>query len=247
MADPTLRTLFKGSLRLINAIQAGENPTADDMDVMTEAINALQQSWSNNRLMIYTINQYTFTLNGSTSYTLGTGADWNVDRPMAIENMIARLSPGDPGQLDIAMQSLTDAQYASIAVKNTTSTFPFAFYDDGNYPIRTVTLFPIGAAGTEIVLWLRQPLLNFTGLDDPVTLPPGYERALRFNLAVEVAAEFGKSIPADVSRIAIESKREIERLNAVPRFLKGDGGTIRGDRSRNNNWIVGGYTWKFGN
>ena len=178
MADPTLRTLFKGSLRLINAIQAGENPTADDMTVLTEAINALQQSWSNNRLMIYTINQYTFTLNGSTSYTLGTGADWNVDRPMAIENMIARLSPGDPGQLDIAMQSLTDAQYASIAVKNTTSTFPFAFYDDGNYPIRTVTLFPIGAAGTQVVLWLRQPLLNFTSLDDPITLPPGYERAL---------------------------------------------------------------------
>lgn len=247
MADPTLRTLLKGSLRLINAIQAGENPTPDDMDVCTEALNGMLQSWSNNRLMIYTINQHVFTLNGSTSYTLGPGADWNVERPIAIENMLARLSPGAPGQLDIMMQSLTDAQYAGIAVKNTSSTFPFAFYDDGNYPVRTITVFPIGAAGTQVVLWLREPLISLPALDDQVVLPPGYERALRFNLAVEVAPEFSKSVPQEVSRIAVESKLEIERLNAVPRYLKGDGGTIRGDRSRNNNWIVGGYTWKFGN
>lgn len=196
--------------------------------------------------MIYTINPTTFPLTGQSSYTLGPGADWDIERPMNIEQAQARLNSGSPQQLDISMQSLTDSQYAGIAVKNTTSTFPFAFYDNGNYPVRTIYIFPIGATGSEIVLWLRQPLLDPNLLDDPVTYPPGYERAFRFNLAIELAAEFGKSIPDQVMSVATAAKLELERLNSTPRFLIGDGGMTRSGKNRYFNWITGNF-WNFGN
>lgn len=246
MANPTVRQLITASARKLNIVQAGQPLTPDDMDVMLQALDGMIQSWGNNRLMVYNIEEHEFPSTGAASYTLGPGGDFNVERPMAIEYCYARLNNGTAQQLDIANQPLTVGQYAGIAVKNTTSTFGFAFYDDGNYPLRNVRFFPIPAAGNTIVLWLRMPLLDFTNIDAPVTYPPGYERAFTFNLAVEVASEFGKTIPEEVALIAVNSKLEIERLNSVPRFLRGDGGMTRSGRNRYWNWITGNF-WQFGN
>ena len=241
----TLRDMITGAMRLINVLGTGEVPSNDDMNIALSALDSLIDSWSNNRLMIYTISPYTFNLTGATSYTIGVGGDWNIDRPMAIESAYARLNSGSAQQVDIPMQSLTDAQYAAITVKNTTSTFAFSYYDNGNYPLRSIYLFPIPAAGSQVVLWLRQPLVDLTSLDTIISYPPGYERAFRFNLAVELAAEFGKSIPEQVAIISINSKLEIERLNSTPQYLRGDHGTSRG-KSNYFNYLTGNFG-TFGN
>jgi hypothetical protein len=247
MALPvTTRDMMTGALRLINVVQANEVPTATDMDIALYSLDSMIDSWSNNRLMIYSINEYNFTLTGATSYTLGPGGDFNVERPMAVEQCYARLHAGSPQQLDIAMQPLTDAQYAGIAVKNTTSSFPFAFYDDRAYPLRTITKFPVPGPGNELAMWLREPLLDLTSLDAVVDFPPGYERALRYNLACELAPEFGKTVQMEVSQRALAGIADIQRLNSVPRYIKGDGGMTRNGRNRYFNWITGNF-WSFGN
>lgn len=246
--NPTVRSLILGAMRLINVVGANEVPTEGDMQIAVDSLNGMIDSWSNNRLMIYSITPYEFLLTGPIrDYTLGPGGDWDVERPMAIEQAYARLNSGTAQQLDISMESLTDAQYASIAVKNTTSTFPFAFYDNGNYPLRTVSLFPIpNGSNCTIVLWLRQPLLDLTSLDQQVSYPPGYERAYRFNLAVELADEFGKVVSDNTKAIATASKLELERLNSTPMYLRGDGGMSRNGRGKYFNWITGDF-WRFGN
>lgn len=212
--------------------------------VCLEALRGMIESWSNNRLMVYNIKEYVFALTGQKTYTLGPTGDWDIERPMAIEQAYARLNNGTQQELDIPMQGLTNAQYAAISVKNTQAQFGFAYYNDGDYPISNFTLFPIPTGPASIVLWLRQPLLNFDDLDAQVTYPPGYERAFRFNLAIEIAAEFGKVVQPDVVRIAKESKDELERLNSVPRFLQGDGGTQRYGKGKYFNWITGNF-WTF--
>lgn len=172
--------------------------------------------------------------------------DWILERPMAIEEMYARLNAGSPQQLDILVQPLTDAQYASISVKNTTSTFAFSFYDDRAYPTRNITLFPIPGSGSEVVLYLRLPLMDLTNLDAPVNFPPGYERAFRYNLAVELAPIYGKTVTPEIAARAAASIKDLERLNSVPRFIKGDSGMNRNGRNRFFNWITGNF-WNFGN
>jgi hypothetical protein len=44
-------------------------------------------------------------------------------------------------------------------------------------------------------------------------MPPGYLRAFKYNLALEIAAEFGIQPNPQVSRIAMTSKRNLKRIN----------------------------------
>jgi len=245
----TVREMVNGAARLINIIQQNESMTGDNLNVALYSLRNMIDSWSNNRLLIYKINEYVFPLTGAQTYTLGPGGDWDVPRPMKIQTAYARLQPNQIQQLDIAMQPLTIEQYAGVGVKNTPSTFPFAYYDDNSYPLRNVTLFPVPTGPADIVLWLREPLLDSTTVetvDDQVDFPPGYERAFRFNLAIELAAEFGKTCGPELIAKANNAILEIERLNSVPMYLRGDGGMSRSGRNRYFNWITGNF-FQFGN
>lgn len=212
----------------------------DDMQVSLQALDQMIDSWSNDRLMIYTISPYVFnTVGGQQTYTLGPGGDWNIDRPMEIEEAYVRWNTGTPQAVDIPVGLLTDAEYASIGVKQTPSAFPFLIYDNGDYPLRTIFTFPVPNQTTEIVLWLRQPLIDVTNLDGQVMYPKGYERAFRFNLACEVAAEFMKEIPSRVELVAEASKADIARLNFNPRYAAGDGGLNGGKKTWN--YVTGNF------
>lgn len=124
--------------------------------------------------------------------------------------------------IDIPMEKLTMEQYAAITVKNTPSQIPLKWYDNGDWPLRTVTVWPIPQRCQEALAWQWQPLLNFNDLDTEINFPPGYERALRFALAVELANEFGKEVPAVVSGIARQSKGFVKRMNSKPQIMVGD-------------------------
>ena len=91
----TVRELTTGALRLINVISTNEEPSADDINISREALNALISSKGNLLLNIHTITPYRFSLvPGQQNYILGpatddagnaTGADWITERPMRIE------------------------------------------------------------------------------------------------------------------------------------------------------------------
>jgi hypothetical protein len=119
------------------------------------------------------------------------------------------------GKLDLPVALLSDDQYAAISLKDQTNNWPSALYDNGDYPNRKITVWPVPTRACVLTLWLWQPLVSTLDLDAEIQLPPGYERALKFNLAIELAAEFGKTIPPQVQYIAQESLAKIRRLNAA--------------------------------
>lgn len=143
-----------------------------------------------------------------------------------------------PNFIDIPVQKLTEDQYGAIALKNIVSQFPYKFYDNGDYPDRTISVWPIPDRCHYVRLWLWQPLINATDLDTDIVFPKGYERALRFALAVELAAEFGKTVPQNVSNIAKMSKSVVKRLNSTPQVMVGDI-AIASDQKKLFNYITG--------
>lgn len=327
----TLRDLINSAARSINIVRQNAVLSGENMAVATYALTQFIDTCSNNKLLIFNYEQHVFPLTNQKTYTLGVGGDWNINRPMTIERAFARLNNGTQQELDVPMQDLTFSQYAAIAVKNTPSTFPFAFYDNGNYPLREISLFPIPSGPADIVLWLRTPLLDMqlsainattltnggtlytdgfyenvtlgggsgtgaqanitivsgiitvcavtsrgtnytrgdvlvvspvqvggTGsgfqltvdevsstLDDPINFPPGYERFLRYGLALELAAEFGKTPSELIQSNYADAKLNVQSLNYVPSFMRGDGGMSRGGKARFFNYITGNF-WSFG-
>lgn len=241
----TVRQLITTSLRIINYLGSGESATEDDMDISVQALDSMIDSWSNDPLMIYSLNPYKFaTVAGQKEYTLGPTGDWDIPRPMQINQAYANWNDDTIQQVDLPVTILTDAQYAAISVKNTPTTFAFALYDDGNYPLRTISLWPVPTTNTPITLWLMQPLLGYTSIDDEVSYPPGYYEAFQYNLALRLAIQFGKTVPELVMSLAVTSKATIARLNAVPQYQSGDNG-LCSNTQRSFNYITGNFVpWR---
>ncbi len=76
------------------------------------------------------------------------------------------------------------------------------------------------------------------GLTEAVDLPAGYERALVFNLCIELADEWGKEVSRAVAINARDSKKLIKRNNSRTPILKVDRGIT--DRTNGHYNIVEG-------
>ncbi len=243
MASQTVRSLIARSMRDLGALAVGETPTADEASDALTTLNELLEAWSLERLMVYHIAEVTKALTGGTaSYTIGSGGSINTARPLRIENAVLR----DANNLDIPVRMLTRQEYASIALKATQSTYPHWLYYDNNYNssgLGTVTLWPVPSTSDKTLrLWCWQPLSSVATLDTTINLPPGYTRALRSNLALELAAEYGRELPASLVGVAIDSKTGIKSQLAegVVQEMRLDS-RLMGDAGRYWDYRIGEY------
>lgn len=56
-------------------------------------------------------------------------------------------------------------------------------------------------------------------LNDNLRFPPNHFRGIRYNLAIDIASEYGRDIPPAVAKIADETYRQISNENANPARL----------------------------
>lgn len=213
MATQTARALIARSLREIGALAAGETPTGTEASDGLLKLNELLEAWSLERLMVYAIAEVSHTLTaGDETYTIGSGGNINTARPERIENAVMREIGTN---LDIPIRLLTRDEYAFISLKQTESTWARWLYNDEAYPLSTLTLWPVpSTSDKQLVLWLWQPLTAIATLDTSVNLPPGYSRALRLNLAMEMATEYGRPITGELLGLATAAKETIKAKKA---------------------------------
>jgi len=115
--------------------------------------------------------------------------------------------------LFMPLSLISDERYADIVIRDLKSSWPTKLYDSGSYPVRTIRVWPVPQQQYAVELWMWQPLATYATLDDELNLPPGYERYLRFKLAVEIAPEFGKEVGNSVKLSLNEAEASIKRLN----------------------------------
>lgn len=215
----TVRDLIKSSLRIIGAIASGETPSANESSDALQTLNGILGSWSNQSLLVPSKAREVFSLvAGTQSYTIGTLGTFNTTRPIKILSA----SIINAGQtFETSIDVLNQQEYAEISTKSLSGS-PTAIYAQGTYPLDTINVYPVPQASDQLVLYSMKPLTSFASLNDEITLPVGYDRALKYNLAVELAAEYGKQLAQEVVVIASESKSEIEALNSESVYLTSD-------------------------
>lgn len=212
--NPSLLELIKGSLRLIGAIAPGEEPDGNEGPDAMSAYNQLVDDWDAERNMAYTINILNFPLtSGKQTYLLGAGGDFNVTRPASINaaGIILLNNPAQP--LELPMEILDDAGWASIPVKNISSTVPLKVYIDNSFPFNNLSFWPIPTVPVQVNLYAWNNNLKAMTLKDLIVGPPSYIKTLKYCLAVDLAPEWGMPIPPEVATQAILGRAKIKTMN----------------------------------
>jgi hypothetical protein len=201
-------------LRLIGVLASGETPSGNENADALVILNQMVDSWNAERLNIFTLTITELPLiPGTQNYTLGTGGTLNLARPANIERMsiVSLLNPAQP--LELPLEMVTDAGWQAIPVKIISSTLPTVVYDDGAFPFRNLSFWPIPTIAVNIRIYGWQSLAAFDLVTD-VTLPPGYLKAMRYALAVDLAPEFGRAVPPEVAMQAQMSIAKLKVMNA---------------------------------
>ena len=81
------------------------------------------------------------------------------------------------------------------------------------FPDITMTIYPRPTQDLEWHIVSVQELDRAADLSTAMYYPPGYLRAFTYNLAMEIAPEFGVEPSPQVTRIAMTSKRDLKRIN----------------------------------
>lgn len=221
--------LIQRALRLCRIKAAGETPTAAEAQDALTALNGMLSTWRLNSLLVYAIDRQLLILVANQgSYTIGPGGNWNVTRPVRIEQAGFVVDNGLSTEMETALKVLTDEEYQAIWYKTRTSSWPAWLYYDRAYPLGHVIVYPVPTIARHVALYLWHVLAQVPTLTTVIDFPPGYEEALAFNLPLRMAPEYGVPVSEEVREIARETKALIELQNfqvPVAQFDQGLGGT----------------------
>lgn len=232
----TAADIIKGGLRDIGAIAAGETPSAAEISDGLESLNEMMNSWSAEGLALHVETREELTLVASQqSYTIGSGADFDTTRPEFVKGAGIKESGNDTEFMISVLQNMEEWQ--RISDKSTTSNIPTKLWYNPTYPNGTVNLWPIPDAANTLVLYSEKPLTTFALSTTDFSFPPGWFRALRKNLAVEMAPEYGVSVSGSLQKQADDSYANIVRSATKPVLMRNDAFGLTGHKSFN--WKTG--------
>lgn len=238
----TVGSLIRSGMRKAGILGRGEAiPSDAGEDALTD-FRQMIDSWTNESLLIPVVNAITHTfLEGYSSYTIGIdGGTAGVNhietaRPERILGAFIRDSAGT----DFPLKSLDVNTYTGLSRKSNVVR-PSRMYNRKGWPLNTLIFESIPTENEELHLEVIQPLseiLGAAGLTEVVNLPPGYERAITYNFALEIMPEYGKTPTNLVTVYAVESKKWLKRNNYRSLVLKTDR-AIATQRIGTGNYII---------
>jgi hypothetical protein len=203
---------INGALRLIGQLAEGEVPSAATSQDALAALNQMLDSWSTERLAVYSTQDQIYNWQpGVRTITMGPSGLFTAERPILMDD--ATFFRDASTNVSYGIKLINNEQYNNIAVKTVTSTYPQLMWVNMTYPDVEIYIYPVPTRVLEFHFVSVRPLATPAALDTVLAFPPGYLRAFRFNLAAELAAEFGVEPSPQVQRIAMTSKRDLKRIN----------------------------------
>lgn len=208
----TAGDLINGSLRLLGVLAEGETPSAETAQDALAAMNQMIQSWNTERLAVFSTQDQVVTWPAMTrSRTFGPTGDIVANRPIAIDDS-TYFRDASTG-ISYGLKLINQQQYNGIAVKTVTSTYPQVLWVNMTYPDIEMYVYPVPTKVLEFHIVSVEELTQPANLATDLAFPPGYLRCFRYNLACELAPEFGVEPSRQVQRIAMTSKRNLKRVN----------------------------------
>jgi hypothetical protein len=203
---------INGALRLIGMLAEAETPSAATAQDSLNALNQMIDSWNTERLSVFSTQDQVFTwAPGQIHRTLGPTGDFVGNRPILMDDATYFKDPTNG--ISFGIKLINQQQYDGIAVKTVTSTYPQVMWINMDYPNIDMYVYPVPTKALEWHFISVTELTAPASLSTTLAFPPGYLRCFKYNLACEIANEFGVEPPPNVARIAMTSKRNLKRIN----------------------------------
>jgi len=212
MSTFTTGDLINRALRLLGVLAEGETPSAATSQDSLIAVQQMIESWNTERLAVFSTQDQVFTWTaGFINRTLGPTGDFVGNRPILLDD--ATYYRDASTNVSFGIKMINQQQYDGIAVKTVTSTYPQVLFINMTYPNVDMYIYPKPTRDLEWHFISVEELAQPATLVTDILFPPGYLRAFTYNLAMEIAPEYGIEPSNQVMRIAMTSKRNLKRIN----------------------------------
>lgn len=214
--------LIKTAMRLIGVIATGETPSADESTDGLRALNDVLERWSIESLAIYgSLPDAFVTVAGQSTYTLGIGGNWNIDRPPTINGLYTTVDGFDYPASEWSLD-----QYNAVAIKTQRQPIVERWVFINDAPLAQVILWPTPSRAVPISVDAPRLLTLVANVNTQLILPPGYASALQYAVAEELVTQYGS--PIDVGQRARATKALIKRANRTSKTMSFDATLVRG-------------------
>ena len=214
----TAATIIQAALEEIGVYSPGETLDADDQARALAVLNNMMDSWSNEGLLCYEIQERSVALTiGTNSYTIGSGGVINDTRPLSIRQ--AYIRDGVNNRFDMRIVPRDIWNRIGNVSSNITSQIPSTLFYDPQFPLGVINIFPTPLAAYTLFYDNLLLLTTFALVTTALSAPPGYEDAIQHNLAVRLGPYFREGLVSqDVKDLAAETKAAIKRTN-IPEII----------------------------
>jgi hypothetical protein len=210
MAQKTYRDLITSALRLLGVKGQGQTMSGNEAETGLDVLNEILDSWNSYSGLLFQTQSDIIPLTGASFYPLGNMTGTNPQRPSELLGAWFR----NTSNYDLPLEVLANSDFANIGQKDLIGAYPRVVYLDVGATTSLLRIYPVGASVGSLVVQYIAPLSG-VGLDTPEVLPPAYRQALRYNLACNLAAEYGKEVSPAIMTTAMTSKAMIINANAT--------------------------------
>jgi len=179
----------------------------------------------------------TGTSQGNDSIVYTVPGDFPIPRPLRITHGFTRFN-----QLDFTLQVMeTQSQYTRLLYKPQPGPWPTVAWYNNTFPYGIINAYQSPGNNAELHLFCDTILNNLT-INQTLSMPQGYARALKWALAKEICAEYGFPITEAIKVNGQQALEFVKALNAQPAQVSlYDRELVRGGRP-DGGWIThGGY------
>lgn len=227
----TVTSICTMALRKIKVLAAGETIETSDLTDLADELRRMLDTWRLEPLIVVADSIRTFDLDttkNTYTYYADVAADFNGARPTHIKSATLRDSSG----MGYPLAPITSTEWSGSSRRSILAQ-PTGFYFNAAFPIAEVRLDCMPDPNWPIIELVVQDAFDVSTLEadwaDAITLAPGYEDALIYNLACRVHQDYGVALPNSIAGLAAAFKAVIKRANLQVPHLMGDFPTRRKD------------------
>jgi hypothetical protein len=184
----TASDLIQDAYREIGVIGQGKTMSAYLGQAGLRKLNQMLGDWSTQpNMVVERVGEDLSIAASASSYTIGSGGDFNTTRPEEILDAYIRV-----GGTDYPLEVFSMQEYNDIPTKSQ-GAIPENIWYEPAYPMGTIYFDWKPSVGNTLHINSLKPLTSLSTLATSVSLPAGYELAIVNNLAILLAPANGKT------------------------------------------------------